>query len=85
MDLIKNRNLPAFRSKALLCERCGEMPGELNTAGVKLFEIYRMSDEEIRYIRARFAGRLCIPCLRQLRTAFKIRQGDFDRPNSKLM
>ncbi|MDI1355647.1 MAG: hypothetical protein PSX36_12060 [bacterium] len=68
---------PARRlTKSLFCCRCEDYIEFDNEHGQFAHQIH-LSTNEIGFIKAKFQGPLCIPCLNQLKTSYRIINGDF--------
>jgi hypothetical protein len=48
--------------------------------------LIKLTDEEISFITVKFGAPLCIPCLNQLKTSYKIIKGEYNfKSNQKLI
>jgi len=76
LDVLIQNNMQRRLTKNLFCCRCEEFIEYDNDHGHLANQI-KLSEPEIMFIKAKFPGALCIPCLNQLKTSFKILNGDF--------
>lgn len=85
-ELIKvmiNKNPGRRLTKSLFCCRCDEYIEFDNEHGHFANQI-QLSQAELSFIKAKFQGALCIPCLNQLKTSYRIINGDFNVSSKKL-
>lgn len=79
-ELIR-RHRPKRLTKGLFCARCEEFiefdPGKLGQI--------TLSPEESEFISGRFNGSLCIPCIRQLKTSYRIIKGDYEKEDQSAL
>ena len=74
-------NMPKRTTHSLKCCRCDDelefqdsLPITLDNRSIKL------SINEMAFIKAKFKGPLCVACLNQLKTSYKILNGDYNKP-----
>lgn len=76
LEVIISANQPKRLTKSLFCCRCDE-PLEFDPKWGALAGQIKISPEEDHFIKERFDGPLCIPCLRQLQTSYRIISGNY--------
>lgn len=59
------------------CARCGENL-EAQVFKDAFQSLIKLTDDEIAFMTAKFGSPLCIPCLNQLKTSYKIIKGDYN-------
>jgi DNA-binding response OmpR family regulator len=67
---------PKKLTKGLFCSRCEEVM-EFDPEWGPLAGQIKLTEQEREFVKDRFAGALCIPCLRQLKTSYKIISGKY--------
>jgi len=83
LEILINNNQQRRLTKSLFCCRCEEFIEYDNDHGHFANQI-KLSDSETMFIKAKFPGSLCIPCLNQLKTSYRILKGDFETDNKAL-
>lgn len=73
---IITKHQPKKLTKGLFCSRCDDVM-EFDPEWGPLAGQITLSAEEKEFVKDRFAGPLCIPCLRQLKTSYKIISGKY--------
>lgn len=76
LEKIINGNQPKRLTKGLFCARCEEYM-EFDPNWGSLAGQIKISPEENEFIKGRFDGGLCVPCLRQLQNSYRIISGNY--------
>jgi hypothetical protein len=63
---------------AIECCRCGEMIESEIEADPKFDSRLSLTVNEQSFIHSKFKGPLCIPCTNQLKTSYRILNGDYN-------
>jgi hypothetical protein len=63
---------------AIECCRCGEMIESEIEADLKFDSRLFLTLNEEAFVRSKFKGPLCIPCINQLKTSYRILNGDYN-------
>jgi DNA-binding response OmpR family regulator len=83
LQVIINRAPTRRLTRSLFCCRCDDYIEFDNEHGQFANQIH-LSPSEVDFIKAKFQGPLCIPCLNQLKTSYRIINGDFNVTSQSL-
>lgn len=84
VEKIIQKHQPKRLTQGLFCCRCEEYM-EFDPNWGALAGHFTLSPEESEFIKDRFNGPLCVPCLRQLKTSYKIVTGRIDSEGKNIL
>ena len=84
LEKVIQKHQPKRLTQGLFCCRCEEyMEFDPNWGSLKGH--FTLTPEETEFIKERFSGPLCVPCLRQLKTSYKIVSGKIDSSSKTII